>query len=289
MTIRVKFWGVRGSIAAPGADTALYGGNTACVDIRCDEEMIVLDAGTGLRPLGVRLGRTPGSPFKNLHLLLSHFHIDHMAGLPFFSPLYQKGVTLNLYGPAGYRRPFEKILSSFFSEEFFPVPIRKIPATLRFHPLGNEFLKIGPFKIHSFYVNHPGHTLGYRIQASKRSLAYVTDHEPITEFQHIEKTTRKRYQTRLLRALRGVDLLIHDAHFTNEEYERYRGWGHSPLGYPVRLAEEAQVKHLVLFHHSPEHRDGMLSGILKDLEHKLRRKKSRLRISLAQEGRTITL
>lgn len=288
MAMQIKFWGVRGSIPSPGPDTAFYGGNTSCVDIRFDGHMIILDAGTGLRSLGQRLARTPGPPLKEINLFLSHFHIDHLAGLPFFSPLYQPDVTLNLYGPSGYRRPFEKILSSYFSQEFFPVPIRKIPAKLRYYSLGDEVLKLSPFKIQSFFINHPGRTIAYRVHAGNHSVAYLTDHEPIHEFRHIE-TKDTDYENTILRKIQGVQILIHDAQFTNEEYVQYRGWGHSPWGYAVRLAEKARARHLVLYHHAPEHKDGFLAGELRDLQKYLNRQKSRLVVSLARERETIRL
>lgn len=284
----IKFWGVRGSIASPGPGTSLYGGHTSCVDLRYGKKMLILDAGTGLRPFGIRLARTPGNPYKNIHLFLSHFHIDHLFGLPYFAPLFQKGVTVNLYGPAGFSRSFEDILTSFFSEEFFPVPIKTMPARLFFHSLGNQTLKIDPFRITSFFINHPGRTIGYRIDAGHKSLAYVTDHEPITEFQHLA-TDKTQYEKTLLKRIAGADLMIHDAQFTNEEYVRHRGWGHSPWGYATRLAEDAGVRHLVLFHHAPEHKDGLLTGELQDLRRQLRRKGSLLQVSVARESETITL
>lgn len=251
--------------------------------------MLVLDAGTGARGLGDYLITSKAHSLKDVHVLLSHFHTDHICGLPFFAPLYQAKVNLHLYGPKGFRRQPSAILASFFAEEFFPIAVTKLPAQLDFHPLGNETFEINPFQITSFYVNHPGSALGYVIQSKQCRIAYLSDHEPMKQYQHIKQSTLLHYEKLLLEHLGGVDLLIHDAHFTDAEYPNYRGWGHSPWSEAVALAVSCRVKHLVLFHHAPTHSDAMLKKNLRQLQAQLKKKKSPLKVSLAREGTTITL
>ncbi len=253
--MKLRFWGVRGSIATPGRVTSHIGGNTSCIEVVSAKGHLILDAGTGLRALGKSLMRRR-SGRQEYHILLSHYHIDHIYGLPFFSPLYARhGHKIHIYGPAGYKRNLKAILDSLFAQELFPVSLRQVPARLFFHSLGNRNLKLDGLKITSFFINHPGRAVGYLIDDGAARVAYLSDHEPVSSFRHPSLKKDHSYEKKLLAALRGVDLLIHDAHFSDAEYPHYRGWGHSPWSYAVELATAANVRQLALFHHSPDHDD----------------------------------
>lgn len=282
----IRFWGVRGSIATPGADTAYYGGNTSCVEIKSGRHRLICDAGTGLRALGHSLvQRRQGR--SHYHIFLSHFHLDHLAGLPFFDPLYQKNVTVHLYGPRGTGRSVRQRIGTLFNTDFFPVPLAKLPAKLQLHALGAQRIQLKPFRVQSFYLNHPGQTLGYLVTLHDRRVAYVTDHEPIRKCNHLGIKKVEHYEAALLKILKDVDLMIHDAQYTDRRYPRYLGWGHSPWSYAIRLAQQAGIRQLVLFHHDPDLGDEQLKRAFQSLKHK--RRSHAPRLHLAREREVIKL
>jgi len=283
--LEITFWGVRGSIATPGSDMGYFGGNTSCIAVRAGTNQLILDAGTGLRPLGTSLMR--GRQLKrSYHLLLSHFHLDHLSGLPFFQPLYQKGVSLHIYGPKGNHRSLRQIIATLFNEEYFPLPLKAVPAHLRLHSLREQNKRISGFSVTSFYLNHPGSTLGYIIESNNKRLAYITDHEPIRQYRHCTRESVARYEKRLQSYLSGVDLMIHDAQYLNRQYPHYRGWGHSPWSYAIQLAKSAGVSDVVLYHHDPANDD----QTLKHAWARLKAQKNRgVKIHLARERQVIRL
>ena len=224
---------------------------------------------------------------RHYHLFLSHFHLDHLTGLPFFDPLYQKDVTVHLYGPRGNRRSVRQIIGTLFKTDFFPVPLAKLPAKLQLHAVGAQSVDLKPFHVQAVYLNHPGKTLGYIVTVHGRRVAYITDHEPIRYSNHLGIKNIEGYEASLLNRLRDVDLMIHDAQYTDRRYPRYKGWGHSPWSYPIRLAAQAGIRRLVLFHHDPDCNDRQLKQAFITLKRKRRSQKPRLR--LAREGEVITL
>lgn len=288
MSIEIRFWGVRGSIAAPGPDTDGFGGHTSCVEIVAPKGSLILDAGTGLKSLGLELESRRQSK-KTYLIFLSHFHLDHVCGLPFFRPLYQRGNQIKLYGPKGYRRSAKQIIASLFAEELFPVRLNKVDATLRFQSLGEATTKADPFRVESFYVNHPGRTLGYIITAQKKRIAYLSDHEPIRHYRHLKSRTVQSYETKLWRRLQGIDLLIHDAQFTEKQYPRYKGWGHSPWTYPLELAAACNIPQLVLYHHAPDNDDRLLKNGLRRLKRAQRKEGRHTELIMAREGESLWL
>ena len=287
--MKIRFWGVRGSIASPGPLTDEHGGDTSCVEVIDGDRSIILDAGTGIRDLGNEILKNHQGGRKEIVLFLSHFHIDHLCGLPFFRPLYQPGMNLRIYGPKGFGKSLRAILASFFSQEFFPVPLSKLPAKLNLNLLGEQTVDCPPFRIASFFINHPGRTLGYVVTSGKRRIAYLCDHEPVLQYRHLKKGTADGYQRRLARRLQGMDLLIHDAQFTDHQYPLYKGWGHSPWSYPVRLAESAGVKRQVLFRQAPEIDGRHLAQAFPSLKRELKRRGSRVVVTMAREGKTVSL
>lgn len=241
-TFKVRFWGVRGSIAAPGPATAEVGGNTSCVEVRIGEQLFVLDAGTGLRGLGDELMQRGET---RAELLLSHLHWDHIQGLPFFVPLYVPGTELTLHGPSFGDGGLQGALRRQMSSPGFPVELTDVAARLSLNELAHRSrTRRGDVTISAAKLNHPGGVLGYRLDYAGRSVVYATDTE---HFECIDPV--------LAELARGADVLIYDAQYTPQEYPGKAGWGHSTFEAAAKLAQHADVKRLCLFHHDPRRND----------------------------------
>jgi phosphoribosyl 1,2-cyclic phosphodiesterase len=253
--VRIQFYGVRGSIAVPGAQTARYGGNTVCVEARlADGTVVILDGGTGIRELGKNLVRDGVT--SPIHMLLTHLHWDHIMGLPFFRPLYQKDVHLIVHPmwTAEQRRIVkERIL---FDGIHFPVRAADIPSTMEFLDSCGPSFRIGSATVRRIALNHPGAAQGFRIDdADGSSLAYLTDNE-LSPPQNVMTTIDE-----LARFAAGVDLLVHDAQYLAPDMPAKLGWGHSTVDDVLVLAEKAETPHLVLFHHDPDRDDDALDAV----------------------------
>ncbi len=247
--MHVTIWGTRGSLASPGAETARYGGNTACVEVRgTDGTLLVLDAGTGVRRHGAR---GCGS-VRRINLLLSHLHMDHIQGLGFFEPLYDPGVEVHIWGPASTTMTLQTRLARYLSPPFFPVHLRDLACHLTLHEVPCRSFAVGEFRITPALVCHPGPTVGYRIESSAATLAYLPDHEPALGVRHFPESAE---WTSGYALAEDADLLIHDAQYTVEEYASRVGWGHSSVDDALRFAAFARARHLVTFHHDPAHSD----------------------------------
>ena len=254
--IAVRVWGCRGSIAASGAQTLRYGGNTSCVEVRTtDGAVIVLDAGTGMRELGELLAR---EGVREVHVLLSHLHLDHLQGLAFFKPLYDPAVTVHLYGPPSPLHTLAERVSAYMSDPLFPVHLAQVPADLQMHDAPYEPVRVGSASILASPLAHRGPTVGWRIEDAGRSLVYMPDHEPAM-VTRLETADPKWVSGAGL--AHGADLLLHDAQYTEDEYPSHRGWGHSSIAHVVQFARLAQVRRLVLFHHDPSHTDADLDRL----------------------------
>jgi phosphoribosyl 1,2-cyclic phosphodiesterase len=255
--MRVRFWGVRGSIAAAGRETAQVGGNTSCVEVRCspsdvgDQTIIIFDAGTGLRLLGESL-KAP----VDAHLFLSHLHWDHIQGFPFFAPAYAPGNRLHLYAPerCAPGGDVRAALAAQMRAPHFPIGLEVMRAELAFSRVacGAE-LKVGAARVRSAAAKHPNGCLAYRVDYAGRSVVYATDTEHDASSGLIDQD--------LLELARGADVLIYDAQYTAAEYAAKRGWGHSTAEEGARLASAAGVGQLVLFHHDPTHDDWQVARI----------------------------
>ena len=254
----VTLWGTRGSLPSPGPETVRYGGNTSCVSVLSPTgTFLVLDSGTGIRRLNSKLP-------KNIHrvdILLTHLHMDHIIGLGFFAPLRSPAYEVHLWGPANVTRALHLRLSRYLSPPLFPVHLRDLPCTLALHEVGDEEFDILDFHITSDFVCHLDPTLGYRVETDVASLAYLPDHEPALGVEnfpnHPEWTSGFALSDR-------VDLLIHDAQYTTEEYNERVGYGHSSISQTIRFASMAGVRHLVPFHHDPNHSDSDLDRLYRD-------------------------
>jgi phosphoribosyl 1,2-cyclic phosphodiesterase len=253
----VRIWGCRGSLATPGPATVRYGGNTSCVEVVVDDNIeVILDAGTGIRPLGVELVLRPPSV---IHLLLTHLHLDHLQGLGFFPWLAKPGMEVHVWGPSSPVQPLEKRIARYLSPPLFPVRLHDLMSEVTFHDVPEGEWTIGSTRVLSQPIAHQGPTLGYRIEQDGRSLSYLPDHEPARgrSLLDIEPEWISG-----LGLVEGSDLLLHDAQYTDEEYEDKLGWGHSSVRDAVTFATLAHVRRLVLFHHDPSHVDEQLEAML---------------------------
>jgi phosphoribosyl 1,2-cyclic phosphodiesterase len=233
-----------------------YGGNTSCVEVRlADGTAVVLDAGTGIRPLGLRL---EAEGVGVVHLLLSHLHMDHLQGLGFFRPLFDPGVDVHVWGPPSTVQSLEDRIGAYLSPPLFPVSLAEIPSRLTFHDAPDEPWSIGPATVMAMTVAHQGPTLGYRIEEGGRSLAYIPDHEPSrgVDLRSMGPDWMSGHAV-----AQEVDVLIHDAQYSEEEYPDHVGWGHSSIEHVVTFAQLAGVKRLLLFHHDPHHTDAELDEL----------------------------
>lgn len=244
----VTFWGTRGSIARPGEATLKFGGNTPCVSVELSRDrMFVFDAGTGIVDLGRALMKTKKR--RKFNLFISHPHWDHIQGLPFFQPLYQQGNEMVIHGTSHGGRSLREVISGQMDSLYFPVTIKEYAARVYFKELVEGDYDIEKLRLSSIGLNHPGQTLGYRLtDDSGNSIAYITDNELYPEGD-------AHNRIRLAAFVKNADLLIHDATYFDEEYPSRAGWGHSALAEVLKLALEAQVKRLYLFHHDPSHDD----------------------------------
>ena len=249
--MRVTLWGTRGSVARAGMKTVRYGGDTSVVEVEgSDGTRLILDGGSGM----MRVTPGLGSFCERIDVLLTHLHMDHIQGLGFFYPLRDPDIETHIYGPVSTTLGLRDRLARYLSPPLFPVRLRDLQS-VPFHDVGPGSFQVGPFTITADLVVHPGPTLGYRIEEDGAAMAYLPDHEPA--LGHAEFPADPQW-TSGFDLIRDVDLLIHDAQYTEEEYQARVGWGHSSLGQTVALASQADVKTLVTFHHDPEHSDDML-------------------------------
>jgi phosphoribosyl 1,2-cyclic phosphodiesterase len=296
---RIKFWGTRGSIAVPGPETLRYGGNTTCVELRADGEIIVLDAGSGIRTLGIALQKEFQAQPIDLSLLITHAHWDHIQGFPFFKPAYNPKNQIRIFGFDGAGASFRQILAEPMKAPFFPIAMRELSAKVDIKKLTEMKFSLGKLEIHAAFVNHPGVCVGYRIFTSAGSIAFLPDHEPYDFFLHSArpnnldeqqaKKTAADERASLVEFLRGGDILILDAQYTDEEYKTHIGWGHGSISSAVSLALDAEVQTLLLFHHDPNHNDRTVERMEKFARELVAKGGRSLDVAAAQEGSEIVL
>ena len=261
--MRIRFWGTRGSIPKPGPDTVRYGGNTSCVEVRsASGVLILLDCGTGAHGFGQALLAEPGAPRRG-HVFISHTHWDHIQGLPFLAPLFDPAFEWDIYGPRGLGPSIRETLAGQMQYTYFPITIEQFAAKVRYHDLVEGSIAIDDVRVSAHYMNHPALTLGYRVEADGASLVYATDHEPHSPaLARGERPAQSADECRYATFVAGADLLIHDAQFTLDEYEKHLGWGHSPLEFAVDLAAAGHVRRLALYHHDPMRDDAGVDEIV---------------------------
>jgi phosphoribosyl 1,2-cyclic phosphodiesterase len=269
--LQVKFWGVRGSTPTPNQANLGYGGNTACIEVRLpNNELIIVDGGLGVRNLGLSLVEEFPSQSMALKVFLTHFHWDHIQGLPFFPPLYNPANSISFHS-FPEKEQIRETLTGQMTTPYFPVSFALLAAARDFVQIANEPIYYGDLCVRAFPLNHPQGACGYRIETEGAVVVVASD------LEHGDP----KFDKILRQNAAGADVLIYDAQFTPEEYPLRKGWGHSTYAEGARLAREAGVKELVLFHHDPAHTDAILDGIVDDA------RKQFQNTSAAREGASI--
>lgn len=291
MAYRVSVWGARGSIPTPGPNTARYGGNTACLAIEADgsngDRLVILDAGTGIRPLGNALVTNGNGPLI-VDLLVTHTHWDHIQGLPFFAPFSGRENAVRIHGPMQGEVPLERILRDQMHPVVFPVPLDALAANLTVEHVEPGRFEVGGFEVRAMRLRHPGVTLGYRLTPAGggASMAYITDNELGSGGDY---DVGPRWRDELVGFLEGTSVMLHDAMYTADELEKHRGWGHSSHAETVALAAEAGVETVVLFHHRPEHDDDAMDRFVEQARAEAGRLGTSVNVMAAAEGMELTL
>lgn len=280
--MRLKIWGCRGSVPTPGPETVDCGGNTSCVEVSLENgTALVLDAGTGIRRLGDELVERGE---KQVHLLLTHLHLDHVEGLRFFAPLWNERIRVDIWGPPSPLLSLKARISRSFSPPLFPIDLSDVPAQVHFHDVPRSKWTIDGAVLAADLVVHPGPTVGYRIESGNATFAYLPDHEPRLAGRFVERSTDWISGASIAE---NADLLLHDAQYTEDEYEQRIGWGHSSVPDAVAYARAVGARRLLLFHHEPAHSDARLE----DLEARAQSLVGgdEVRPTLAREGMVVDL
>jgi len=257
--VKLKVWGARGSVPAPGPEMNRYGGNTSCVELELsDGSTLIIDAGTGIRGLGVGIA---SANLPKINILLTHLHLDHIQGLMFFAPCFRSESDITIWGPSSPEASLEERIARYISAPLSPVEVRELPCDVSFLDAPPSQWEVGPATIRAESVTHRGPTLGYRITDGDTTLAYISDHEPGlgAPLDSLEPEWISGYDL-----AHGADLLIHDCQYTDEEYPDHVGWGHSRLTDTLTFARRVEAKQLLLFHHDPLHSDEFLDGFAEE-------------------------
>jgi phosphoribosyl 1,2-cyclic phosphodiesterase len=282
--MKITIWGARGSVPVSGPEYLRYGGDTTCVEVRTERgEVIILDAGTGIRPLGNRILKEAKTP-RDLHLFLTHAHWDHVMGFPFFRPLYRKEFALHFHGCSSAQDSIRSFIEETMRPPFFPVSLSDVGANLHFAVDCTNVHEIGEVRVRSFPMNHPNEGFGFRIEERGRSLVFLPDNE--LNFAHAGGKTFEEYAA----FASGADVLIHDAEYRPEEYERRtRGWGHSVFLDTVRLAVKAGVPKLLLWHLNQDRSDDDVDAMTEEARRAARAAGANLSVDSASAGLTFAL
>jgi phosphoribosyl 1,2-cyclic phosphodiesterase len=290
MSLRLQFWGTRGSIPSPGPRTVRYGGNTPCVELRTSEDwLVILDAGTGIRELGRSLLERSNGATVAGDIFVTHAHWDHIQGLPFFAPIFQRGNHFTIWGSKSMETSIDRVVRDQMSPVVFPVTFEQLDAVIDFRELAEEECQGRGYTVRAMQVRHPGGALGYRFtdgNGDGRALVYISDNELDGGVRY---DVPAGWRDDLVRFVAGARVLVHDTMYTAEEYASHRGWGHSTYDDALELALDAQVETLVLFHHKPERTDDEVDRCVERLREEVARRGRRLGIVAAAEGLSLTV
>ncbi|MCK5056177.1 MAG: MBL fold metallo-hydrolase [Candidatus Aminicenantes bacterium] len=277
----IRCWGARGSIPVCGEEYLKYGGDTTCIEIRsAEDDIIIIDAGSGIRKLGEQL---LVENRQTLNILFTHSHLDHILGFPFFKPLYFKGKHINVYGCSLPGNSVKEILSTAMSSPFFPVSLDDFKAEISYHGVCGDIFSIGSIEITPILLSHPNGGFGYKFVEEGQSFVFLTDNE--LTYKHPGGLEYRDY----LSFSANAGLLIHDAEFTREEYKQKKKWGHSVYNVALQLAFEARVKRFGLFHHNQDRTDAALDSIVRDCRDIIGSRKSKLECFAVHQGMEIDL
>lgn len=257
----IRFWGTRGSNAVAGANYVRFGGNTSCLEVRHGKELIIIDAGTGIREFSDSIA---DKHFDTIHLFLSHTHWDHITGFPFFSPVYNTTTKIIIYSPIGFEKSTEELFSGMLAYAFFPVRLDDMQSKILFRPLqDHDLVEIGDIAIHTHYTNHPGVTLGFKIVTPNKKIAYITDNEVLVGFTGHPSSIHRKHSLlephlSLIDFVKDVDYLVHEAQYFQHEYIHKIGWGHSSMANATVFVKYSGCKKWIFTHHDPSHTDQIL-------------------------------
>ncbi len=257
--MNLTLWGVRGSIPTFNPETKLYGGNTSCIEIEEDGQLLILDAGSGI----TNVNFSKNLDCRRIDILLTHLHIDHIQGLSFFKPLFDPSKEVHIWGPHTTSHSLITRLGRYFSPPLSPVYFRDLSCQLVVHEIDNSSFEIGHFKIQSAYVIHPGPTVGFRVQSRKGVVTYIPDHEPALGRCGLQMDVNWLSGSELAS---GADLLLHDAQYTMEEYIAKKGWGHSAMADALQFGSLTNVKRMLFMHHDPTHSDAQLDEMYRQMK-----------------------
>ena len=279
VNLTITFWGTRGSIPSPGEETVRYGGNTTCLELQLsDGTTIIIDAGTGIKKLGQKL--LEKSREQEIYLFFTHSHWDHIQGFPLFAPAYIKSFKINIYSCIPVFDNVKEILTNQMDPRYFPVRFNNLKAEINFHPIEQDSFRLGSAVIECIANNHPGGADGFKFSEHGKSLVFITDNE-----LHVPNNSNSSWEE-FVNFCRGAEMLIHDAHYLDEELKDTTGWGHSSYEQTFKLAMEAKVKHLIFFHHDPDRTDDEIDQIVDKYRKKAKKMKLDLKLDAAIEGKT---
>ena len=286
----LKFWGTRGSCSVSGDQYETMGGNTCCLEINYDSHRLIIDAGTGIRPLG-HVWLAEGE--KHFNLFLSHTHWDHLIGFPFFEPLYQSGTIIDIWSPISAGRSCHDLFDDLLAQEFFPVRLNQIQAEIHFHTIHPRTpIQVGPITLDFHATHHPGTTYCFKIITPNQTIGYVTDNEMLYGYHgpidQIPPTIREPYQS-LIDFLAPCDILIHEAQYTPEDSRLKVGWGHSSIPNAAALLLHTKCPRWIITHHEPQHSDETIADMATQAEEFLRTFESKCKVSIAHDGLELKL
>jgi phosphoribosyl 1,2-cyclic phosphodiesterase/CheY-like chemotaxis protein len=289
--VSLKFWGVRGSIPSPGKGTVIYGGNTSCVEVRVGGRIIILDAGSGIRALGLALAEEFRGAPMDLTLLLTHTHWDHIQGFPFFAPAYDSRNRIHIYGYEGALSGLRTALSGQMESPYFPVSLEELPGNLRIAELEEMRFNVNGTAVEACFTNHPGVCVAYKLTTPDGTIVYMPDNETRVRASDSGQAgaVPDSSEQKLREFIEGVDVLIMDSQYTADEYQMHLGWGHGCIDEVVRMAAEAKVKRLYTFHHDPAHDDTFVSGMQSRAKQLVEQAGSPMQVEAAREGAEVHL
>lgn len=281
-----RFWGVRGSIPVSGPEYIRHGGNTPCLEINVNGMTVIIDAGTGIRELGVKIKAEPQRP---LHLFIGHTHWDHIQGFPFFQPAYLPGTSLTVYGASGFGKDLRSIFSGQLDADYFPVQLQDLSSMISFHDLKENPVMIGDFRMEWCYVHHQGAAVGFKFSLGGKTIVYMTDNEFLKGYTGAPDLALISHEMKvvyreLIEFITGADILIAEAQYMDDEYPYKVGWGHTSLSNGALLCKLAKVQRWVITHHDPMHTDEFLDKKLARTQEVLAAIGYPIPVSLAVEG-----
>jgi len=299
-SMRIKFWGVRGSTPTPGPATVYYGGNTSCIEVRAEGEITILDAGSGIRPCGLALAKEFKDKRMNLNIMLTHTHWDHIQGFPFFVPAYDPRNRITIHGFEGSFEGLSDIFANQMKSPYFPISMAQMASPPKVKEIKDMEFEIGKIKIQARFMNHPGVCVGYRLDTPAGSVVFMPDNEPYQRLRGSTPDSRQRItpesleyarklDEQLIDWIRDVDVLIIDSQYDDSEYQSKVGWGHGCLDDVVTLALMANVKQLYLFHHDPDHDDDDITKMTEWARNLVEMHGDPLKVEAAREGVEVVL